>query len=526
MPSQPTYPGVYVEEIPRGNHSITAVGTSVTAFVGRALRGPVEEPIVITNFGDFEHQFGGLWEKSTMSYAVRNYYLNGGETAIIVRLANDATTATISLNTNSGSQEILTLEASSSGNWGSKLKASINYNTKNNDDINLFNLKVYEDIQNGQTESFLNVTCKEDDPCYLPHVLKHNSRLVRVRGPMPSERPAETSTLSSPPSGPTIFVDTPASASSSNDGDELGTINYLGFEQLKTGIYALKKADLFNLLCIPPPTRDSDTDNEVYQKALKLCVEKRAILIVDPPFSWGSSVTTAVSKAISGLDNLGLTGSVEGNAALYFPRVLMADPERDNQTETFVPCGIIAGIVAKTDRNRGVWKAPAGVNSALIGIRGLQVTLTDKDMGKLNTHGINCLRSHRGAGHIVWGARTLRGVDQLTDEFKYIPVRRMTLFIEESLFRGTQWVIFEPNDELLWAQIRLSADAFMQTLFRQGAFQGATPKDAYFVKCDSETTTQTDINRGLLNIFVGFAPLKPAEFVVIKIQQLSGNTEL
>lgn len=526
MPNQPTYPGVYVEEIPGGMHSISAVTTSVTAFVGRALRGPVEEPTVITDFSDFERQFGGLWDKSMMSYAVRDYYLNGGSTAIIVRLVNGATTATISLYTNSSPQEILTLEACNSGSWGSNLKASINYNTKDKVDINLFNLKVYEDSGNGLIESFLNVSCNVDDPRYLPHVLKQSSRLVRVHGTMPSDRPAETSTISSPPSNPTVYVDTPASAISSNDGSELGTNNYLGSETLKTGIYALKKADLFNLLCIPPPTRDSDTHNEVYQKAMKLCVDKRAMLIVDPPVSWGISAATAASHAIAGLEDLGLKDTESRNTALYFPRVLMADPKRDYQTDTFVPCGIIAGIITKTDRDRGVWKAPAGIDAALSGIRGLQVNLTDYDIGQLNTLGINCLRSHPGAGHVVWGARTLRGVDQMIDEFKYIPVRRMTLFIEESLYRGTQWVVFEPNDEPLWTQIRLSIGVFMQNLFRQGAFQGAIPKDAYFVKCDKETTTQIDINRGIVNIIVGFAPLKPAEFVLIKIQQLSGNIEL
>jgi phage tail sheath protein FI len=179
--------------------------------------------------------------------------------------------------------------------------------------------------------------------------------------------------------------------------------------------------------------------------------------------------------------------------------------------------------MARTDTQRGVWKAPAGIDAGLTGTQALDVNLTDRENGLLNPLGINCLRSFPVVGRVVWGSRTLRGADILADEYKYIPVRRLALFIEESLFRGTQWVVFEPNDEPLWAQIRLNVGAFMQNLFRQGAFQGQSPRDAYFVKCDKETTTQNDINLGIVNIVVGFAPLKPAEFVIIKIQQIAGQ---
>jgi phage tail sheath protein FI len=190
------------------------------------------------------------------------------------------------------------------------------------------------------------------------------------------------------------------------------------------------------------------------------------------------------------------------------------------------PCGVVAGILSRTDAARGVWKAPAGIEANLQGVLGLSIggvpgNLIDGEAGQLNPLGVNSLRGLPVIGHVVWGARTLEGADTLSSQWKYIPVRRLALFLEESLFRGTQWVVFEPNDEPLWAQIRLNVGAFMNTLFRQGAFQGTTPRDAYFVKCSSETTTQTDIDNGIVNIVVGFAPLKPAEFVVIKIQQIS-----
>ncbi|MCK6531315.1 phage tail sheath family protein, partial [Myxococcota bacterium] len=169
--------------------------------------------------------------------------------------------------------------------------------------------------------------------------------------------------------------------------------------------------------------------------------------------------------------------------------------------------------------------APAGIEAQLSGVAELGVPLTDAENGDLNPLGVNCLRAFPTIGRVVWGARTWAGADALASQWKYIPVRRLALYIEETLYRGTQWVVFEPNDTPLWAQIRLNIGAFMHGLFRQGAFQGRTPRDAYFVKCDRETTTQNDINLGIVNIVVGFAPLKPAEFVIIKIQQMTGEIE-
>jgi phage tail sheath protein FI len=196
---------------------------------------------------------------------------------------------------------------------------------------------------------------------------------------------------------------------------------------------------------------------------------------------------------------------------------------RDNQVEDFAPCGAVAGVFARTDAQRGVWKAPAGMEATLFGVPAFSVALNDGENGELNPLGINCLRTFPGSGQVVWGTRTRVGDDRLASEWKYIPIRRLTLFLEESLYRGTQWVVFEPNDEPLWAKIRLNLRAFMNGLFRQGAFQGSTPDQAFFVKCDNETTTQADRNLGIVNIEVGFAPLKPAEFVVIKIQQIAGE---
>jgi phage tail sheath protein FI len=198
---------------------------------------------------------------------------------------------------------------------------------------------------------------------------------------------------------------------------------------------------------------------------------------------------------------------------------------RENKLEEFVPCGVVAGVFARTDAQRGVWKAPAGLDATLVNVPQLTVALTNEENGQLNPLGVNCLRVLTVAGRVLWGSRTLQGNDRLGSEWKYIPVRRTALFIEETLYRALQWVVFEPNDEPLWAQIRLNVGAFMNSLFRQGAFQGQSPREAYFVKCDKDTTTQNDIDRGIVNILVGFAPLKPAEFVVVKLQQIAGQIQ-
>jgi phage tail sheath protein FI len=151
--------------------------------------------------------------------------------------------------------------------------------------------------------------------------------------------------------------------------------------------------------------------------------------------------------------------------------------------------------------------------------------MTDAENGRLNPLGVNCLRAFPNMGRVVWGARTTVGSDALASEWKYLPVRRLALFLEESLYRGTQWVVFEPNDEPLWAQIRLTLGGFMSDLFRQGAFAGRTAKEAWFVKCDAETTTPSDRLNGVVNIHVGFAPLRPAEFVVIRLQQMMASAD-
>jgi phage tail sheath protein FI len=254
----------------------------------------------------------------------------------------------------------------------------------------------------------------------------------------------------------------------------------------------------------------------IIPSAVALCEQRRAFYIVDAPS--GSSTLADIGNWANG-------ASTSRNAATYFPAVRIVDPLDGLRPKSMAPSGTLAGVYARTDATRGVWKAPAGTDATLNGVLDLAIPVNDLENGQLNPRGVNVLRSFPAYGRVSWGARTMKGSDAQADEYKYIPIRRLALFLEESLYRGTQWVVFEPNDEPLWAQIRLNIGAFMNGLFRQGAFQGTTPSEAFFVKCDSETTTQADRNLGIVNIIVGFAPLKPAEFVILTIQQIAGDLQ-
>jgi len=619
MPAALSYPGVYVEEIPSGVRAITGVATSITAFIGRAARGPVNKATTIGSYGDFERIFGGLWTESTMAYAVRDFYLNGGSQAVIIRLfngsfdtealraaaeaaaqaaaddvadaanaaaadaaaaaaaaraavaggagtperaaaeavataaeaaalRNGATPATVGAAATAAKTRAvgsaagrdaatfdvngLELEAANPGSWANDLYVRVDHDVDitSPDAPNMFNLTV-RDSKSGATEILRNLSVTGSSARRVDRVVNKQSVLVKVAGDPPVVPAARPTAHADPAAGTGVWEDDQTTTYDrvvgfASDGDRLtGAADFTpaGAEGKKQGLYALEQVDLFNLLCIPPHGPETDIETALIDAAIAYCEKRRAMMIVDPAAAWD----TAADKVQQVIDDVGggTRGATSKNAAIYFPRLLQANPLRDGQEEAFAPCGAVAGLFARTDSNRGVWKAPAGLEATLVNAPKLSVPLTDLENGRLNMLGINCMRTMAGAGRVVWGSRTRVGDDRLASEWKYVPVRRTALFIEESLFRGTHWVVFEPNDEPLWASIRLNVGAFMQRLFRQGAFQGASPREAYFVKCDSETTTQADIDLGIVNILVGFAPLKPAEFVVIKLQQMAGNIE-
>jgi len=288
-----------------------------------------------------------------------------------------------------------------------------------------------------------------------------------------------------------------------------------------TGLSLLGSVPIFNLLCVP-----GESDLVAVSAMQAFCAANRAFLIVDAAQDAVLGTGTSGLSATGPADSTGasLVNPSAGNSAFYFPWVQAPDPLAGFRPAYFPPCGFVAGIYATTDATRGVWKAPAGIDASLTGALGLQYTLNDLQNGSLNVLGVNCLRQFPNFGNVVWGARTIAGNDSLGSQWKYVPIRRLALFLESSLYEGTQWAVFEPNAEPLWGQVRLSIGSFLQGLFLKGAFAGTTPQQAYFVKCDGDNNPPASQALGMLNIAVGFAPLYPAEFVVIQIQQIMNQS--
>jgi len=638
MPVTPTYPGVYIEEIPSGVHTITGVATSIAAFVDTFERGPVNYAVHLLSMSDFENYMGGLDNISEASYAIQQFFLNGGTECYAVRVVGAGAKAALIgvpdsaaaiVFTATAGQMIGTRKLDNMGLWGDSLRLEVDYDTS--DPTSLFNTTISEVDTSGnvlRSEVFRNLTTKAGDPANVIDVINNGSKIVYVVVGPSTNRPEATGTTGAalptaaviPADGTTCTITptgggaktcklslggaTPANypslrpyveaavraadstdplfagatvqllggGSSTNpyffrvlagrggtafdpnmkltfagtlatdlkldsgttnvqeyeftlgaDGGNIDDVAIRGLPANKTGFYALDDVDLFNILCIPAATTGSRLGLSISQvqsiiaEATTYCDDHRAMIIVD--------IDANVNDVPSMQTWMTMNDSLRNiNAAVYFPRVRIPDPLNGGRLRDVGPSGTLAGLWAATDVARGVWKAPAGVDVQLINVPQLVYNLVDRENGVLNPLGINCLRNFPVYGNLSWGARTLFGADVQASDWKYIPVRRLALFLEESLFRGTKWVVFEPNDEPLWAQIRLNVGSFMHDLFRQGAFQGQTPEQAYLVKCDSEINTQSDIDHGIVNILVGFAPLKPAEFVILQIQQLAGQT--
>lgn len=641
---QPTYPGVYVQEVESPVRPVTAVATSITAFIDYFAEGPMNVARDVFGLGEFQRIYGGINSLSEGSYAIAQFFNNGGAHAVVVRVAAPETgggalprSAAIDL-LDASSGTAATISASTEGTWAN---GTIRLRVSENPD-GTFNVNVARYAGRGgrapvliAEPTYTSLTLATGHPRNFADVVNDDSEIVRVSGlgteppvsngttgaviaALPSDgtfvvrinqdgavigegrvtltlpagltsvrelRPVlqqalrsaepravggnltdrrvlagitvdllqrvttsgvdEVFVIRTSPAAPTYhpletitFVEdggttagelglvagaqasvqeyvlaggnVGAQASSTNgiDGERPGVVD------LRRGLAALEEVDLFNLLALP---RAADLDEGEMQAiltdALAVCEARRAFLLVDVPES--------VDNAEAMRDWIASNSLVRHpNGAVFFPRVLQPDPHAEYRGRSVGPSGTVAGVFARIDARRGVWKAPAGVEAQLRGVSGLDGQLTDARNGMLNPLGINCLRDFPIHGRVVWGARTLSGADEAASQWKYVPVRRLALFLEESLFRGTKWVVFEPNDEPLWAKIRKNVGAFMLDLFRQGAFQGDTPDKAFFVKCDYDNNPATDRNRGIVNIDVGFAPLKPAEFVYLRIQQI------
>lgn len=401
----------------------------------------------------------------------------------------------------------LAVSAANPGAWGNQLLFSIErtLGTSGSPEFQL-DVKLLA-VVSGKSkvvaqESYLNLTLDPQATRYAPQVVNGASTLVRLDyfgGPVAGAYPADA-------------TDQKLAGGADGGLADGGTL----IDTLKSALSRIAP-DTFNILCLPITAKYSPPEaNAALSQAMTFCEKSRAFLVVDPP----ASATTVQQVQDWSAD---LRNAQAYSGAVYFPRLVIPDPLREYRPREIGPSGTVAGIYARTDLARGVWKAPAGIEAVIEGADPA-VKLTDTDSGDLNPLGINVLRSFPIYGNVVWGARTLAGADQLQSEWKYVNIRRLTDYVEESLFQSLKWVVFEPNEELTWSQIRLQVNSFLAGLFAGGAFAGATPDQAFFVHCDATTTTPTDVDNGIVNIVVGFAPAKPAEFVILQIEQIAGQT--
>jgi phage tail sheath protein FI len=543
MSITPTYPGVYIQELPSNTHTIAAAPTSITVFVG--YTHPFLTPsanfgqaLEIFSFSDYERLFGGFYESSiidcNVAYAVNAFFLNGGSDAYVVAL--QAKDYIKSDGTSAGAISAATTTLVSGGGDGIKFTAvqptdavSIGITINNIQQDGSSNLTIADVVLTYglQSETYRKVSLLallngKPNPNFITTRINGISQLVTV-GPnaaYPAVYPSTTAATG------TLTTTLPAGAVS-----VFSAADFLSVFQEDSW---LDKVPVFNLLLTP-----GVVNNAVLSEALAFAERKLAFFIMDPPIADVADGSPGAANVNWVGDFLGSTTGDSGgniapqspNGALYFPYLQADDPVTGLPTNaasspfTLPPSGYVAGIYAATDASRGVWKAPAGLATTLLDTTGVVPggIMTDARQGVLNGIGVNCIRSFPGTGTVVFGARTLVSANTAYQQWMYVPVRRMALFIEQTLKANLTWAIFEPNDTPLWVAIRQSITGFMLSLFNQGAFAGDKPSDAFQVKCDNTTTTPDDQALGKVNIIVGFAPLRPAEFVIVKIAQLAGQ---
>lgn len=481
---------------------ISGVNTSIALFIGRTIWGPTNKPYLCFSYSNFERTFTSDTSQSDLARAIRLFFINGGTQCYVVRIYK-------------GVESIATKNAQLAGStfcikakFAGKLGNSINIDISDNiqEPGKKFDLKIYKKIKNSSgdivqtdVELWSNLSMKDTDPRYYIKIVK--STLVDLI-----------------PKGNTF----PSIRSYALSGGIESVVPDVS-DYTKLFEIIEREVDLFNLLILP---RDHGHNSNAvalqWGPASELCKRKKSFLLIDPPDGWATVQQAVKIGAGDGGINALKQNLVTDCCGVFYPNIKI------NENGTIVtvgPSGAIAGLMARIDSNRGVWKSSAGNDADIRGISDIEYKITDRENGLLNSHGINAIRVFP-SGIVNWGSRTLDGDNTLASEWKYISVRRTAFFIEQSIYNGLKWVLHEPNDEPLWSQIRLTVGAFMHNLFRQGAFQGLTSKDAYFVKCDNETTTQNDINLGIVNIWIGFAPLKPSEFVILYFQQEAGQIQV
>jgi phage tail sheath protein FI len=496
-------------EEPGSLRVIARAATSIAAFVGRALKGPVNEPVPVRSFNDYSRMFGGLWQPSTMSYAVEQFFENGGRCAIIVRVVNGARPPTITLPTTRGRLILRGVGA------GSRefLRASVDYDAIDAKDHDRFNLVVQrtrtagsEQIEDQEIFRRLSVTPGHER--FVADALLE-SRLVRVQGSVPAERPAKTPAANAAVIGYTL------SNPDGDDGGPLTDYDLIGSAQAGTGIFALQAAPDINMLCIPPLTREVDVGLSTLLVAGRFARERRAMLIVDPPSAWAS--------AAAALDGMRHWPFRSEDAAIFFPRIVAFDRLR-GRFEMFAPCGVAAGMIARCDENWPVWSAAEGEDTMLR--HGLRPgwNIANGDRVRLMNAGLNLLSAVRVPPKFVTSPRTLAAGSAAVSDWRYLAARRLALFVMTSIERGTRWMLFERNAPSTWNRARAQVEAFLDSLYAEGAFSARTGEASYFVVCDERVNNEETARAGKMNLAFGFAAGTPGEYHAFLVTHSPGGS--
>lgn len=487
-------PGIRVAEAAGAHQAIARVHTATAAFVGRTLRGPVDRPVTVTSFTEFQAIFGGLWQPSTLSYAIEQYFENGGRSAIVVRVVNGGRPATLTLPTPDGP---LTLEALCPGTR-EFLRAAVDYDNLGPNDGDKFNLVVQrvrapgsEHVEDQEIYRKLSV-----DPASPRHaaVVLVDSALVRLRGLVPRERPMLTHRAD-----PRALAGYVSSNPDGDDGGPLTDYDIIGSATERTGLFALQEVEGFNFLCIPPLTREQPVGPSALLVAARYCRERHALLLVDPPAEWH-----APAEVVHGVRDFPFASE---NAVMYWPWVLAYDRLR-GRFEPFAPSGAAAGMLARLDASRPVW-SPAEAEEGPLrpGLRP-SVVVTDPWRVRLANAGVNTLSAVRSRA--TPGARTLAGPLASAADWKYLGLRRLALFLVDSIERGTKWVLFERNGPALWEKLQQQVADFLDDLERDGAFPGRPPGQSWFVICDERVNPANQPDQ--VRVLFGIAALREGEY--------------
>jgi len=496
----------------RAEHAIEGAPTGIAAFVGRTLKGPVNRPIPVASFADFQHVFGGLWQPSTVSYAVDQFFENGGHKAIIVRVVNGARPPTISLPAGPSPLRLAAL------NPGSReyLRASVDYDGIGEADSDRFNLVVQRVRSAGSEliedqEIFRRVSVLQQGARFVTDVLLE-SHLVRVVGTVPPQRPDRSGGAQT-----RAAVGYAVSNPDGDDGGPLTDYDVIGSAIAHTGLFALHGTFGFNLLCIPPLAREQDVGLSTLLVAARVCKDQHAMLLVDPPASWISP-----RAAMESLRNWPFRSD---SAVMYFPRVQAFDRLR-GRVETFASCGAAAGMIARSDETSPVWSA-AETEEAFLrpGLRPAAV-VSDAERVRLLQQGVNTLVSARTNVRQGLSPRTLAAGGSGASDWKYLAARRLSLFVASSIERGTRWVLLEPNVPATWERARAVAESFLASLAARGAFMGVSPDESHFVISDDRVNREQTLAEGKFNLLYGFATSKPGEFDTWLVTHHAGSSRV